>query len=142
MLASIHNSIVLCTSLFIICMRKCMCMETICELQLLVVELYTREHYFQVKNTIICFRFGNKEDATQAIVSVHGSEINGHTVKCSWGKESSDPSGPPSQAQPAGAPQPAQQVMSTSYFTHTHNNNRFQMQSQKLQLEIRIIILQ
>ena len=40
---------------------------------------------------IIC-RFSTKEAAAQAIVSVHGTEINGHTVKCSWGKESSDPS--------------------------------------------------
>ena len=54
---------------------------------------------------VLCFRFSNKEDATQAIVSVHGSEIAGHTVKCSWGKESSDPS-PPTQAsqQAGGAP--------------------------------------
>lgn len=37
-------------------------------------------------------RFSTKEAAAQAIVSVHGTEINSHTVKCSWGKESSDPS--------------------------------------------------
>lgn len=37
-------------------------------------------------------RFSTKEAATQAIVSIHGTEVNAHTVKCSWGKESSDPS--------------------------------------------------
>ncbi len=36
-------------------------------------------------------RFANKESATTAIVAVHGTEVGGHTVKCSWGKESSDP---------------------------------------------------
>ncbi|XP_041477198.1 nucleolysin TIA-1-like [Lytechinus variegatus] len=38
-------------------------------------------------------RFGSHESATNAIVSVHGSTIEGHVVKCSWGKESSDSSG-------------------------------------------------
>ena len=47
-------------------------------------------------------RFATKEAATQAIVSVHGTEINGHVVKCSWGKESSDPSqGATTQSNPA-----------------------------------------
>lgn len=35
-------------------------------------------------------RFDNKNSAAQAIVSTHGSEINGNIVKCSWGKESND----------------------------------------------------
>jgi nucleolysin TIA-1/TIAR len=55
-------------------------------------------------------RFATKEAATQAIVSVHGTEINGHTVKCSWGKESSDPSQNASSPQAGGqvTPQPQQ----------------------------------
>ncbi|XP_013785368.1 nucleolysin TIAR-like [Limulus polyphemus] len=36
-------------------------------------------------------RFATKEAATHAIVGTHNSEINGQIVKCSWGKESSDP---------------------------------------------------
>uniref|UniRef100_A0A2L2Y0T5 Putative rox8 n=1 Tax=Parasteatoda tepidariorum TaxID=114398 RepID=A0A2L2Y0T5_PARTP len=36
-------------------------------------------------------RFGTKESATHAIVSTHNTEINGQTVKCSWGKEAGDP---------------------------------------------------
>ncbi|XP_021962326.1 nucleolysin TIA-1 isoform X2 [Folsomia candida] len=36
-------------------------------------------------------RFGTKESATHAIVAVHNTEINGQTVKCSWGKEAGDP---------------------------------------------------
>nr|XP_006817563.1 PREDICTED: nucleolysin TIA-1 isoform p40-like isoform X5 [Saccoglossus kowalevskii] len=36
-------------------------------------------------------RFMTHESAAHAIVSVNGSQINGHMVKCSWGKESSDP---------------------------------------------------
>ncbi|XP_023313987.1 nucleolysin TIAR isoform X3 [Trichogramma pretiosum] len=36
-------------------------------------------------------RFSTKESATHAIVALHNSEINGQTVKCSWGKESGDP---------------------------------------------------
>lgn len=33
-------------------------------------------------------RFDTKESATKAIVGVHGSQMGGFTVKCSWGKES------------------------------------------------------
>eukprot|EP00096_Caligus_rogercresseyi_P009030 TRINITY_DN2994_c0_g1_i1.p1 TRINITY_DN2994_c0_g1~~TRINITY_DN2994_c0_g1_i1.p1 ORF type:complete len:403 (+),score=114.85 TRINITY_DN2994_c0_g1_i1:94-1209(+) len=33
-------------------------------------------------------RFDNKESACNAIVSLHGSHVNGQSVKCSWGKES------------------------------------------------------
>lgn len=36
-------------------------------------------------------RFATKESATHAIVAVHNTEVNGQIVKCSWGKESSDP---------------------------------------------------
>jgi len=57
-------------------------------------------------------RFATKDAATQAIVSTHGTEIQGHTVKCSWGKESNEPStgggqagGASSQPQQFGGPQ-------------------------------------
>ncbi|XP_021920564.1 nucleolysin TIA-1 isoform X2 [Zootermopsis nevadensis] len=43
-------------------------------------------------------RFSTKESATHAIVAVHNTDINGQTVKCSWGKESGDPN----NAQAAG----------------------------------------
>ncbi|GFS72546.1 nucleolysin TIAR [Nephila pilipes] len=36
-------------------------------------------------------RFSTKESATHAIVATHNTEINGQTVKCSWGKEAGDP---------------------------------------------------
>ncbi len=39
----------------------------------------------------ILFRFSTKESAAHAIVAVHNTDVNGHTVKCSWGKESGDP---------------------------------------------------
>lgn len=38
-------------------------------------------------------RFATKESATQAIVSVHNSDLNGQNVKCSWGKEPGEPGG-------------------------------------------------
>ncbi|XP_055927152.1 nucleolysin TIAR-like isoform X3 [Argiope bruennichi] len=36
-------------------------------------------------------RFATKEAATHAIVATHNIEVNGQTVKCSWGKEAGDP---------------------------------------------------
>ncbi|XP_070550219.1 nucleolysin TIAR-like [Ptychodera flava] len=36
-------------------------------------------------------RFSTHESAAHAIVNIHGTQINCHSVKCSWGKESSDP---------------------------------------------------
>ena len=32
-------------------------------------------------------RFSSKESACQAICHVHGSEIQGQIVKCSWGRD-------------------------------------------------------
>lgn len=37
-------------------------------------------------------KFATKEVATSAIVAVHNTEVNGQVVKCSWGKETGDPS--------------------------------------------------
>ena len=47
--------------------------------------------------TVDLFRFATKESATHAIVAVHNTEINGQTVKCSWGKEAGDPANVSSQ---------------------------------------------
>uniref|UniRef100_T1JH85 RRM domain-containing protein n=1 Tax=Strigamia maritima TaxID=126957 RepID=T1JH85_STRMM len=44
-------------------------------------------------------RFATKESATHAIVSVHNTDVNGQTVKCSWGKESGDPNNQQQQQQ-------------------------------------------
>ncbi|XP_022246327.1 nucleolysin TIAR-like isoform X1 [Limulus polyphemus] len=56
-------------------------------------------------------RFATKEAATHAIVGNHNSEINGQIVKCSWGKESSDPTNQqPAQSLAAPYTYPYQQV--------------------------------
>ena len=44
-------------------------------------------------------RFSTKESAAHAIVAIHNSDVNGHTVKCSWGKESGDPNNLPANSQ-------------------------------------------
>ncbi|KAK7463980.1 hypothetical protein BaRGS_00038020 [Batillaria attramentaria] len=59
-------------------------------------------------------RFSSKEAATQAICAVHGSTINDQTVKCSWGKESNDPSG-------GGATPSVQQSMQTQPYGQFYN---------------------
>ncbi|CAN7990777.1 unnamed protein product [Ixodes hexagonus] len=46
-------------------------------------------------------RFATKEAATHAIVATHNSDVNGQTVKCSWGKEAGDPN---NQQQPQVSP--------------------------------------
>ena len=55
-------------------------------------------------STLCCCscRFSSKKAAALAIVGVHGTEVGGHTVKCSWGKESSEPGQGPYQS---GGPQ-------------------------------------
>lgn len=43
------------------------------------------------ENLACCFfRFDSHEGAAHAIVSVNGTCIEGHTVKCYWGKETAD----------------------------------------------------
>ena len=42
-------------------------------------------------------RFASKEAATNAIVAMHGADVNGYSAKCSWGKEANGPV-PPSFA--------------------------------------------
>ena len=46
-------------------------------------------------------RFATKESAAHAIVATHNTEVAGHTVKCSWGKESGDPNNIHTNAQVA-----------------------------------------
>ncbi|XP_034040916.1 nucleolysin TIAR isoform X1 [Thalassophryne amazonica] len=43
-------------------------------------------------------RFSSHDSAAHAIVSVHGTAIEGHIVKCFWGKESPDMAKTPQQA--------------------------------------------
>ncbi|XP_022343528.1 nucleolysin TIAR-like [Crassostrea virginica] len=61
-------------------------------------------------------RFSNKESATKAICGVNGTVIGENMVKCSWGKESNDPSqsgggggaGSPSQMSQSASQPPGQ----------------------------------
>ena len=46
-------------------------------------------------------RMDTKEAATKAIIAMHGTQINGYTCKCSWGKETD----PASSSQNRSAPQ-------------------------------------
>ncbi|TRY91818.1 hypothetical protein DNTS_012449 [Danionella cerebrum] len=48
-------------------------------------------------------RFNSHENAAHAIVSVNGTSVEGHVVKCYWGKETPDMSSP---MQPMQVPQP------------------------------------
>lgn len=50
-------------------------------------------------------KFTNKENATHAIESIHNTDINGHTVKCFWGKESENNSAMSQPSAPT-TPQP------------------------------------
>ena len=38
-------------------------------------------------------RMDTKDAATRAIIATHGTQINGSTCKCSWGKETDSSSG-------------------------------------------------
>lgn len=42
------------------------------------------------KLSVFPLRFSTHESAAHAIVSVNGTTIEGHVVKCYWGKESPD----------------------------------------------------
>ncbi|UYV66614.1 TIAL1, partial [Cordylochernes scorpioides] len=55
-------------------------------------------------------RFATKEAATHAIVATHNHEINGQLVKCSWGKEASDPNNQQQQSLAAQYTYPYQQL--------------------------------
>lgn len=41
-------------------------------------------------SNLFVFRFNSHESAAHAIVTVNGSSIEGHMVKCYWGKETPD----------------------------------------------------
>ncbi|XP_023420565.1 cytotoxic granule associated RNA binding protein TIA1 isoform X9 [Cavia porcellus] len=51
-------------------------------------------------------RFNSHESAAHAIVSVNGTTIEGHVVKCYWGKETLDMINPVQQQNQIGYPQP------------------------------------
>lgn len=51
-------------------------------------------------------RFNSHESAAHAIVSVNGTTIEGHMVKCYWGKETLDVINPVQQQNQIGYPQP------------------------------------
>lgn len=59
-------------------------------------------------------RYESKKSATEAIVGTHGAEINGYTVKCSWGKETPDTSSSAS-AQNTSAQVPQQSYAGPQY---------------------------
>lgn len=50
-------------------------------------------------------RFNSHESAAHAIVSVNGTTIEGHVVKCYWGKETLDMINPVQQQNQIGYPQ-------------------------------------
>lgn len=68
----------------------------------------TNDFFFSL---LFAYRFSTKESATHAIVAVHNTDINGQTVKCSWGKESGDPN---------NAQQTGQVNIRVTFRTHTH----------------------
>lgn len=61
-------------------------------------------------------RFSSKESASRAIVSVHGTNVNGQTVKCSWGRE-------PNELSPGPGTSPNQQQIITSAVVLPSNYN-------------------
>ncbi|KAK4337156.1 hypothetical protein RND71_043374 [Anisodus tanguticus] len=61
-------------------------------------------------------KFHSKESATNAIVSVHNTEINGQSVKCSWGKETGDPTNQAVAAAAAGSINAAQYAYPYQYW--------------------------
>ncbi|XP_028966526.1 nucleolysin TIAR-like [Galendromus occidentalis] len=61
-------------------------------------------------------RFATKESATHAIVAVHNTDVNGQIVKCSWGKESSDPNNQQVQHTIAAAQIPYHQYQQMNYW--------------------------
>merc|ERR1719411_1102130 len=61
--------------------------------------------YFKDKGYAF-IRYNNKESACSAIVAMHGKDLGGSPIKCSWGKESTAPGGPG-----GGGPPPANDYM-------------------------------
>ena len=69
----------------------------------------------------IYFRFSTKESAAHAIVATHNTEVAGHIVKCSWGKESGDPNNIHTNAQVA------MQVTNSSTWGTLPSNRNFRL---------------
>jgi hypothetical protein len=57
---------------------------------------------------IFLSRFDSKDAATKAIVAVSGTQINGFTVRCSWGKETTNSVPTPSSVPGQYSSQPVQ----------------------------------
>lgn len=55
----------------------------------------------------IFLRFDSKKAATEAIVGMHGADVGGFSVKCSWGKETTNTSQGQSAVANASASAPA-----------------------------------
>ena len=66
------------------------------------------------------FRFATKEAATHAIVATHNTEVNGQTVKCSWGKEAGDPNNQQPQQVGLSLKVGRATPMYHMYFLHTN----------------------
>ena len=79
-------------------------------------DFYSSQRLMKRSKRLLLFidRFFNKEDASRAIVGRHLSEINGHIVKCSWGKKSDDTSPGCSSTSPVPVPPLAQMHSSPS----------------------------
>lgn len=58
-------------------------------LKIVCVHKYLKEFILVILN-IVSNRFNSHESAAHAIVSVNGTTIEGHVVKCYWGKETLD----------------------------------------------------
>lgn len=66
--------------------------------------LWGSQGYFQYRSWWYHFypnRFNSHESAAHAIVSVNGTTIEGHVVKCYWGKETPDMISPVQQVRTA-----------------------------------------
>ena len=64
-----------------------------------VVYMYVCSTNTSFFSLLVLIRFSTKESAAHAIVAVHNTDVVGHTVKCSWGKESGDPNNLPANSQ-------------------------------------------
>lgn len=66
-------------------------------------------------------RFATKESATHAIIAVRNTEVNGQIVKCSWGKELTDPNTQQIQQTITAAQIPYHQYQQMNYWAYPQN---------------------
>ncbi|XP_074641690.1 nucleolysin TIAR-like [Tubulanus polymorphus] len=67
-------------------------------------------------------RFADHSQATRAICAMHGADIEGCPVKCSWGRESGDPNNAANQQQQQQSPE-------HQHFYYNHHQNQNQNRS-------------